>query len=126
MPWGKVGVAAGLVALLHIVVYLVLTSEARAGMASIEAKHSAQALANATPPQAAPAVGTAAYAEWRANEAAHQAARVHRNHEAHHDLVRNGILLSFFLQTAFVGWVLARIAGQAAAAARRAAKKNGA
>lgn len=124
MPWGRVAAAAGLVAALHLVVYLILTSEARAGMRDIEAKHSPRALADAEPPGPAPAVGTEAYGTWRADEAAHQAAHVYGRHEAHHDLVRNAILVSFIVQTAFAAWVLARIAGRAAAASRRAARRS--
>ena len=124
VPWARVAMAAGLVAALHVGVYLILTSEARSGMREIESKHSARELADAKPPGAAPGVGTAAYGAWRAKEAAHQAAHVYGKHEAHHDLVRNGILVSFFVQTAFAAWVLARIASRVAAASRRAARRS--
>lgn len=124
VPWGRVAVAAGLVAALHLAVYLILTSEARASMRDIEAKHTLTELAEAKPPATAPAVGTEAYAQWRANEAAHQAAHVYEKHEAHHDLVRTAILVSFFVQSLFAGWLLARIATQAAASSRRAARRG--
>ena len=121
MPWARIGLVALAVAAGHLVLFLMLTGDARREIDRIARAYDLPTLASATQPGPAPAVGTEDYATWRDHEARWQAARAYGKHRDQRDLIGHGLLASFLLQAGITGWLLMRIAARAAKRRARAA-----
>jgi DNA-directed RNA polymerase subunit RPC12/RpoP len=99
--------AAGVVlilALAHVGLFLLLTMDARAGVAEIEGRHSRAALEAARPPGAAPEPGTAPYTAWSRALELHESAEAWRVHARQVTLLRTGLFLSFLILVGMTAW----------------------
>ncbi len=99
------------VAVAHLGLYLLLTSDARSNLAQLEARHAASALRAAKPPEGSPAPGTDAYRPWRLSKELWVDAEAWRTDRRQVDLLRAGFTGSFLVQMAITFWILIRLLG---------------
>ena len=126
--WRTAGLVVGVLALAHVALYMLLTSEARADMARIEGSHARQDLAQATAPEDAPAAGTETYGAWRRKQQLWVDAQAWRTHGRQVDLLRAGFTGSFVALLLLTSWILMRVLGaqrRASEAAARAGSRAG-
>lgn len=90
----------------HVVLYLLLTMGARAGLREIESEYTRAELEAAKLPDAAPEPGTPVYVTWSRSVALWDKAVEWRVHRRHVGLLRTGLLVSFLIQLAITLWVL--------------------
>lgn len=109
-----------LVAVAHLGLYMLLTRDARASIAGIEARHDARALEAARAPAGEAQPGSEEYKAWREAKARYVDAETWRSDKRQVALLRGGIIVSFVVQVAITGWILLRLLGSVRRRARRA------
>jgi len=89
---GCVILAAG-----HLLMYLVLTTDARGALTNLEATYGVSALEGTKDPGAAPQPGGEAYSQWLGAYERWWASKDVALHGRHEGLVRTGMILSFLI-----------------------------
>ncbi len=111
--WGTAALVIVIVAAAHAGLYLLLTSDARSGMRTLEARHGVTDMRRAKQPDSeAPKPGTPAYAPWRRAVELYDDAHAYSNHRRHVSLLHGGFLASFLVQVAITAWILMRLLGK--------------
>ena len=95
----------------HLGLYLLLTRDARASVAAVEARHGRAALAAAEAPSGSPQPGAPDYRAWSEATALWVDAQAWEDDTRQVSLLRGGILGSFVLQVVITGWILLRLLG---------------
>ena len=113
-------VVLALVAVAHLGLYMLLTRDARASMATLEARHEAAELERAREPSGEALPGSPEYKAWREAKARWLDAETWRSDRRQVALLRGGILVSFVVQVAITVWILLRLLGSVRRRARRA------
>lgn len=104
--WKTAGVVALVLAVAHVVLFLLLTMGARRGLAEIEAEYTRGELESATRPEATPEPGTPAYAPWSRSVTLWDKAEAWRVHRRHVGLLKTGIVVSFLILLGITAWAL--------------------
>ena len=101
---GLVILAAG-----HLLLYVVLTADARSALASANEQHEPAQLANAQDPGHPPQPGTEAYSTWLRSYELWFASKDYAVHGRHETLVKTGMILSFLIGLGLLGqgWIRA-------------------
>ncbi len=108
---GFVILAAG-----HLLMYLLLTADARSGIADGESARSVAQLESAKDPGFAPEPGSEAYSVWLGSYETWWASKDYALHSRHESMVKIGMLLSFLVG---LGLLAAGCRGAATTSARR-------
>lgn len=114
------GIVLAVVAVGHLALYLLLTRDARAGIAAVESRHAPAALEAARPPTGEPQAGSPGYRAWRQAKALWVDAETWRSDRRQATLLRHGILGSFLVQLCITAWILVRLLGGVRRRARTA------
>lgn len=123
---GLVILAAG-----HLVLYLLLTADARSALAGMEREHDLAQLERVKDPGSPPQPGGEAYSAWLKAYETWWASKDFALHDRHESLVRTGMILSFLVGLGLLGQGLMRVSRvrttrerrpQRAAQARRPAR----
>lgn len=87
----------------HLLLYVVLTADARAGIASATEHHELAQLASAKDPGHPPQPGTEAYSSWLRSYELWFAAKDYAVHGRHETLVKGGMIVSFLVGLGLLG-----------------------
>ena len=92
----------------HLLLYVLLTGEARSALAAMEGQRSVAALEHARDPGPAPQPGGQAYSTWLRAYETWWASKDHALHSRHEGLVKTGMFLSFLIGLGLLGQGMVR------------------
>ncbi len=107
VPWGRVGLVLGVIALAHLGLYLLLTASPRKEAAVLETRYGRAALVAATAPGDRPS-DPSAFSRWLRDQDLWEARGVWSDRRHLAAVLGYALLASFLLQVGITGWLLAR------------------
>ena len=110
--WKTAGIVVLILAVAHLGLFMLLTMDARAGMAEIEADYTRAELMAAKTPKAAPQPGTPAFGPWSRSVALWDKAEDYRVHARQVWLLRVALLASFLIQMGIIAWIMIGLLGR--------------
>jgi hypothetical protein len=109
----------------HLLLYFLLTGDARSALQVLESRYKGSSLETTVPAGPAAMPGTPAYSVWLRSYERWHAAKDYAMHGRHESLMRYGMLASFLIALGFLGsglWRHARSSRVAECASERAAR----
>jgi len=106
-PWGRALLVVGVIGVAHLALFLLLTASARKEVSALEERYGASALANPVDPGARPR-DSGSIPDWLRAQQVWEAGRTYATRTEYVSLLGYGLLLSFLVQAAILGVLLAR------------------